>query len=100
MSGVDEPSVRDLALASASSLCICAIDSGLSGAIAYLYPWHRRISVEDMPVLAGNVDTATLASSIRVQAPNIAIVETASSRPGQGVSSVFRYGRGEAANWR
>ncbi len=48
----------------------------------------------DMPVVDGNVDAATLASDIRQFAPNFAIVEIASARPGQGVSSVFRFGCG------
>jgi hypothetical protein len=91
---VAEPTVRDLALASASSLCICAVDPGLSGAVTYFFPHYNRIDVQDMPVVAGNVDAATLASDIRTRGPNIAFVEAASSRPGQGVASVFRFGCG------
>jgi hypothetical protein len=96
MTAITELFDRDCALSAVapSSLCIAAFDPGLSGAIAFYYPEHDRISVEDMPVVAGDVDGATLAARIRQFEPDLAIVEIASSRPGQGVSSVFKFGCG------
>ena len=81
----------------ASTLCIAAFDPGLSGAYSIYFPRHNRLNVQDMPVVAGNVDAATLASDLRKFEPNFAIVEIASSRPGQGVSSVFKFGSGYGA---
>lgn len=98
MTNIAEQSLRDaLAAEAATSLCIAAVDPGLSGAVAFYYPQYDRIAVEDMPTVAGNVDAATLAQRIRATAPDFAIVEIASSRRGQGVSSVFKFGCGYGA---
>ena len=96
MTGVAELSVRDrvLSTAATTSLCIAAFDPGRSGALAFYYPQHDRLLVEDMPVADGNVDGAGMAARVRQLAPDFAIVEIASSRPGQGVSSVFKFGAG------
>ena len=67
---------------------------GLGGAETFFYPRFDRIDVADMPVVDGNIDAATLTAHVRAHAPNFAIIEIASSRPGQGVSSVFKYGCG------
>jgi crossover junction endodeoxyribonuclease RuvC len=45
-----------------------------------------------MPVAAGMIDCATLASRIRQMAPGLAIVERVASMPKQGVSSTFKFG--------
>lgn len=74
--------------------CILAIDPGLSGALAFLFPDHDALAVDDMPVAAGDVDAATLAARIAQMRPDLAIVERASSQPGQGVASVFKFGCG------
>jgi hypothetical protein len=94
MTGVANLPVRGRLLSAASSLCIVAYDPGLGGAVAVYYPAHDRILVEDMPVVAGSVDSAAVAALIRQYKPNFAIVEIASSRPGQGVSSAFKFGCG------
>jgi crossover junction endodeoxyribonuclease RuvC len=74
--------------------CILGIDPGLGGAIAFFFPAQDVVSVEDMPIAAGDVDAATLAERIAQMRPNIAIVELVASRPGQGVASVFKFGCG------
>lgn len=74
---------------------IVGIDPGLTGAIAYYYPDQPNlIAVEDMPVAGSEVDPATLAQRLRVMAPFIAFIEYVASRPGAGVSSMFRFGCG------
>jgi len=73
--------------------CIFGIDPGIGGAVAFFFPEvPDRVAVEDMPVVDGAVDCATLAARIRQMAPDVAIVERVASRPGQGVSSVFKFG--------
>jgi crossover junction endodeoxyribonuclease RuvC len=73
---------------------ILAVDPGISGAIAFIFPEAPdRVATEDMPVAAGDVDAVTLASRITAMGPAIAIVERVSSMPKQGVASTFRFGR-------
>jgi hypothetical protein len=72
---------------------ILGIDPGLSGAIAFYFPVAAdRVAAEDMPVVAGAVDCATLAARIVQMAPSLAGVERVSSMPGQGVASTFKFG--------
>ena len=77
-----------------SYVCVCGVDPGLSGAVAFYYPGHDKISVYDMPVVNGDVDVAGLADLLRRILPEIALVEQVASRPGQGVSSMFKFGTG------
>lgn len=73
---------------------ICGIDPGQSGALAFFWPASpHMISAVDMPVADGQVDGASLADSIRMMTPDVVVVETAHSMPGQGVSSTFKFGR-------
>jgi hypothetical protein len=73
--------------------CILGVDPGIGGAIAFYFPEAPdRAAAEDMPVVDGNVDCATLGARIRQMSPDLAIVERVASRPGQGVSSVFKFG--------
>lgn len=74
--------------------CVTAFDPGLGGAIAFYYPEHDRILVEDMPVADSNVDSASVAALVRQFAPNFAVVEIAGSRPKQGIASAFKGGVG------
>jgi Holliday junction resolvasome RuvABC endonuclease subunit len=74
--------------------CILGIDPGISGAIAFYFPDVRdRVLAEDMPTVAGNVDAATLHERLKQLAPTVAVIEMVASRPGQGVASVFKFGR-------
>ena len=74
--------------------CILAVDPGLSGALAFYFPTVDAITTEDMPVVGGDVDVATLSARIAQMKPDLAIVELVASRPGQGVASVFKFGCG------
>lgn len=74
---------------------VIGIDPGLTGAIAFLF--DGKPFVIDMPTVGKDVCPAGLASELSAQLAEgrlHAYVEQASSRPGQGVSSVFRYGKG------
>ncbi len=82
-------------LGGVATYCIAAFDPGLGGGVSFLFPGAPgRVTSEDLPIADGNLDAATLAARIRQMAPNVAIVERAASRPGQGVASVFKFGCG------
>jgi crossover junction endodeoxyribonuclease RuvC len=73
--------------------CICGIDPGLSGAIAFYFPEiPDRVTAEDLPVAGGSIDCATLAARIAQMAPSFAVVERVGAMPRQGVSSTFKFG--------
>jgi crossover junction endodeoxyribonuclease RuvC len=73
--------------------CIVGIDPGLSGAIAFYFPGiPTRVSAEDMPVVAGELNAAGLADRIRKMRPDVAVIERVGAMPGQGVSSTFKFG--------
>jgi hypothetical protein len=91
------PAFHDQDRAVATTVCIRSIDGGLTGAPAFYFPQQNAISAEDMPVAGGDVDPATLFARIGQMRPDLAILESAASRPGQGVASVFRYGAGFGA---
>src|SRR5262249_55246463 len=78
----------------AAMRCILGIDPGISGALAFFFPeYPERVAVEDMPVVAGEVDAVTLAKRITVMGPDVAVLERVNAMPGQGVSSTFKFGR-------
>jgi crossover junction endodeoxyribonuclease RuvC len=77
-----------------SDLCIIAFDPGLGGAGAVLYPAQNAVLAFDMPVVAGDVDAASLAALLAKFKPDMAFVELVAARPGQGVSSMFKFGCG------
>jgi crossover junction endodeoxyribonuclease RuvC len=76
---------------------IFGCDPGLSGAGAFVNAAGDLLDVFDLPVAglgkAARVDAANLAELIRAIAPTRAIVEHVGARPGQGVSSMFRFGQ-------
>ena len=75
-------------------LCILGCDPGVSGALAFYFPAAPdMISAEDMPLAAGDIDGATLASRIKQMRPDLAIIERVHSMPKQGISSTFRFGQ-------
>lgn len=74
--------------------CILGVDPGLKGAVAFYFPSHNRVSVEDMPVVAGRIDPHALLASIEQLRPTHAVVEAVATRPGQGISSAFNFGEG------
>jgi hypothetical protein len=76
-----------------SARCCLGVDPGIGGAIAFYWPEvPDRVAVEDMPVVDGAVNCATLAARIKQMAPDLAIVERVASMPGQGVASTFKFG--------
>jgi crossover junction endodeoxyribonuclease RuvC len=74
---------------------IIAIDPGVKGAIAIWYP--DRIEAKPLPIIGSKkkeLDIATLAQWIAEAQPSLAVVEKAAARPGQGVCSMFSFGKG------
>jgi len=73
--------------------CILGCDPGKTGAIAIYYPNHPNlIACYDMPLDAYGVDGNALAKIVKQFNPDVAFVEKVSSRPKQGVVSVFSFG--------
>jgi len=81
---------------------ILAIDPGASGALAFFNPEAGTLEIIDTPVvevkrgqkLKKEISPQMLSAIIRSRKPQIAILELVSARPGQGVSSMFQFGRG------
>lgn len=72
---------------------ILAVDPGLTGAIAFYVPAAPdRVGVEDMPVVAGEADPATLARMILRLGPSVAVVERVNGMPTDGGSRAFKFG--------
>lgn len=74
---------------------IIGIDPGATGAIAFIHDLGDLIAVDDMPVIDRDVPGVLLAGLIRRHRDDTtrAVVERVAARPGQGVSSMFRFGR-------
>lgn len=79
---------------------VIGIDPGLSGALVALldgapFEWAR------MPVMSVSshkrVNAAALAAWVRDRRPTAAYVEAVGARPGQGVTSMFNFGRSAGA---
>jgi len=76
------------------ALCVLGVDPGVSGATAFFFPSAPdRVAAEDMPVAGNDIDCATLAKRVTQIAPSCAVIERVNARPGQGVCSVFKFGR-------
>jgi hypothetical protein len=76
---------------------VCGVDPGLSGAVAFIRPdaTHpaNRLAVFDAPLIGGEFDGVAFARLIVERLPDSIAIEHAFSRPGQGVSSTFKFGR-------
>jgi crossover junction endodeoxyribonuclease RuvC len=77
---------------------VLAFDAGLSGGGGILNPKGEILSIFDLPTIGDGaqrrIDAANLADLVREHGPYaFAIVEQVSARPGQGVSSMFRFGQ-------
>lgn len=71
---------------------IIGVDPGsVSGALAFLLP--GAASVCEMPTVNKQVDAAALARLVLAFEPDAAVIELVSARPGQGVSSMFKFGK-------
>lgn len=81
---------------------ILAIDPGAKGALAFFDVEKGALVVVDMPtveVKRGNkskveISPQMVAAEIKSKLPRIAILERVGAMPGQGVSSMFQFGRG------
>ncbi len=81
---------------------ILGIDPGGGGALCFADFEKGLLDIVDMPVvevLRGKkrkreISAAMLAAVIRARRPDVAWLERVSARPGQGVSSMFAFGRG------
>ena len=81
-------------MSSNPEICIMAIDPGLSGAVAWFFPSHPElISAEDLPTAGHEIDAAALRRRVDQMHPNIGLIEAVAARPGQGVTSMFRFGQ-------
>lgn len=73
---------------------IMGVDPGISGAVAFYFPMvPSRIAVDDVPVAGGEINVNELARLIRIHRPTLAVIERVSAMPGQGVVSMFNFGR-------
>ncbi|KAB7788010.1 hypothetical protein [Methylorubrum populi] len=78
--------------------CIVAIDPGLTGAVAFYFPSAPdRVAVEDMPVVDGEVEPASIIRRIRQMGPTIGIIERVGPMPRDGAVQAFRFGSAYAA---
>jgi crossover junction endodeoxyribonuclease RuvC len=76
---------------------ILGIDPGLNGGLVFLQGEGKAIDGRVMPVIGGRIDAWALDVTFRDVARRggvRAFLEMASSRPKQGVSSVFKFGEG------
>lgn len=76
-----------------SDLCLLGVDPGLTGALAFYFPrYPERIAVHDAPVIDGQIDGHGVKTLLDRYEPDAAVVELVGARPGQGVSSMFKFG--------
>lgn len=71
--------------------CVLGIDPGLTGGLA-VFCLGSQLSAYDIPVVAGEVNLDELLGFLRLHRIDMAVIEGASSRPGQGVASTFKCG--------
>lgn len=70
------------------------VDPGISGAVAFYFPMvPGRVAVDDVPLAGGEINVNELARLIRIHRPTLAVMEKVSAMPGQGVVSMFNFGR-------
>lgn len=76
--------------------CVLGIDPGLQGGLAALDDEGRVVLLHVMPVVNGQVDAPGLAALLWQLWPGVelAVVENVHAMPGQGVTSMFTFGRG------
>jgi crossover junction endodeoxyribonuclease RuvC len=84
-------------------MLIYGIDPGFTGAIALYWPGAGTIEVHDMPVMK-NPKGKTIINPHGVLdilanegGKSLAVIEQVGAMPGQGVSSMFRFGQGLGA---
>ena len=76
------------------SHCYAGIDPGISGGVAFYFPAApERVAVYDMPTVDGRVNAVALSQLFEQFLPAGVVIEAASARAGQGVTSMFNFGR-------
>lgn len=78
-------------------MIIMGIDPGVSGALAYIGTRCESFYAQDLPVIAGDLSAGQLFEIVRKANPDVCVVERVNAFPGQGVSSVWRFGRAYGA---
>lgn len=74
--------------------CYAGIDPGISGGVAFYFPAApERVAVYDMPVIDGRVNAVALSQLFEQFLPAGVVIEAVSARPGQGVTSMFNFGK-------
>ena len=92
ISRIWDPTTEQWLEAGRSGLTV-GVDPGISGAIAILDAKGAAIEVYDMPVVDGLVSGRLLFRSLWERRIRRVIVEKVNAMPGQGVSSMFKFGR-------
>lgn len=77
------------------TLNLIAIDPGQKGAIAILQ--NGAVRAEPLPIAGKELDANALADTITAAAPTLAAVEKCQAMPKQGVTSMFKFGKGYGA---
>lgn len=72
---------------------IIGIDPGKAGAIGYITPAGGADAVP-MPVAGKEIDAQAISRLLFENQPSLVIIEKAQAMPGQGVTSMFNYGKG------
>ena len=83
-------------------MTILAIDPGAKGALAFFNPEAGTLEIVDTPTVEvkrgaktkNEISAQMLAAIIQARKPTEAVVEKVGAMPGQGVSSMFQFGRG------
>lgn len=77
-----------------SGVSVMGIDPGLGGGLAIIHP-HDGVLLEPLPVIGNELDLAELSRMLEFHANDIrvAVLEKVAAMPGQGVSSMFKFGK-------
>jgi crossover junction endodeoxyribonuclease RuvC len=84
---------------------VLSIDPGFNGAMAYLSVSDEGVLLHDVKDIPTNrvaygkkarneINGPSFALSVGIWGPELAIIEAVGARPGQGVTSMFRFGYG------
>lgn len=73
---------------------VLGLDPGLSGAYALIDTTNQNALAEPFPLAGKALDLTELSRELRALEPDLAIIESVHAMPGQGVSSMFTFGRG------
>lgn len=74
--------------------CICGIDPGLHGGIAFYWPHEPEyIDAHDLPIIHNELDGGELARMLKSCDVKAVWIEKVAAMLGQGVSSTFTFGK-------